>query len=172
MQAQEKLATGCGVASASELASHHASSLIAGMLERSEQWTSIHPDIPSFLSVLRISPGDSLSAMGKPLCVALNCIVRDHERDPALRMTLLRSIDGLLQSDEQGCAFCLHHGQPLLVTVLLPPLVWRAGVQPSQDAVKCVHIRFQVQYTSVRLQASPLLLCVTVHCMLCTPSSP
>lgn len=111
------------------------------MLQHSEQWTSIHPDIPSFLSFLRMSPGETLSAVGKPLCMALSCIVRDHERDPALRMSMLRGIDGLLQSDDRSCAFCRHHGQPLLETVLLPPLIWRAGAQPSQNAVRRVNIQ-------------------------------
>lgn len=133
MQSQQKLAEACGVDSASELAGLHACSIVAGMLQHSQQWTATHPDMPSFLSILRTSPGHTLVAMGRPLCAALSSVTGDHERDPELRMAFLRGLDAVLEDDDQGCAFCKEYGNLLVETVILPPLTWRAGMELSPD---------------------------------------
>lgn len=121
--------------------------------------------------MLRISPGETLSAVGHPLCEALNCIIRDHERDPALRMSLLRGIDSLLQNEKQGHEFCGQHGLLLLETVIIPPLIWRAGVHiPLHPLTHCLNMCMLI-FTDMGLQASPPLLYGTAHCMLCIPCS-
>jgi hypothetical protein len=115
------------VASPKQLAAAHAAHLVMAMLQRSEHWHSSHPDLPSFTALLRACPGVTLTALGEPLCLAVGAITKDHDRDGRLRVTLLRAVDALLEDDEQGASLCREHGTPLLVMVLLPPLVWRAG---------------------------------------------
>lgn len=105
----------------------HAASLLAGLLRRCSAWTATHADIPSFCSLLRTCPGVTLAALGEPLCLAMASITADHDRDSALRVTILRLVDSLLESDEQGAGLCGTWGMHVLSGVLLPALVWRAG---------------------------------------------
>lgn len=128
VQAQQKLASACGAASAVELAASHACSLMLCMLQRSSQWTVSHPDITSFIAILDTCPGETLAVTGEPLCLALSQITRDPDRDPALRMTVLRSMRGILEDDARAPVFCAKFGMQLTVLVLLPPLIWRAGM--------------------------------------------
>lgn len=143
------------------------------MLHQSPEWEPDHPDIPSFLTILRISPGDVLTAMGGPLCQSVSLIVGDHEKDPALRMTLLRGIDGLLQNDEQATTFCAQHGQTVLKDVILPPLIWRAGESCNQNPYTILLGPRLLGFLLDRhlVQVSQLLLFDTVHFMLCTAFS-
>ena len=127
MQAQQKLAAACGVAGPKQLAAQHAAHLMMAMLQRSNDWDARHADLPSFTSLLKVCPGMTLAALGQPLCLAVGTITKDHDRDSRLRVTLLRAVDALLEDDEQGAALCGEHGQAVMVMVLLPPLVWRAG---------------------------------------------
>lgn len=99
------------------------------MLSNSKDWTSDHADLPSFFAILSTIPGETLSAMGHTICTAFSSITSDHERDPELRMALLRSVDAILEDSGQSCAFCNEHGHLLVQTVILPPLVWRAGMR-------------------------------------------
>jgi hypothetical protein len=126
-QALGKLAAACGVAGPKQLAAAHAAQLMVSMLQRSDQWHSSHPDLPSFTALLHTCPGITLAALGQPLCLALGAITKDHDRDSRLRSALLRAVDSLLEDGEQGSCLCREHGLLLLTMVLLPPLVWRAG---------------------------------------------
>lgn len=131
VQAQQKLATACGAASAVELAANHACGLMLYMLQRSSQWTATHADISSFVAILETCPGETLAAIGEPLCLSLSQITRDSDRDPALRMEILRAMHKVFEDDARAPAFCAKFGMQLTVLVLLPPLIWRAGVLSS-----------------------------------------
>jgi hypothetical protein len=127
MQAQQQLASACGMASAVELAALHACDLIMGMLPHSTGWTADHPDVRGFLTILRNCPGETLAAVGEQLCKALGAITRDHDRDADLRISLLNTLDHVIEDDARGPAICRRFGVALCMFVLLPPLVWRAG---------------------------------------------
>lgn len=128
LQAQAKLAKACGMANASELAAAHAAALLAAMLQRSTDWHHGHPDLPAFMSLLRVCPATTLAALGSPLLRSVGAITSSHERDAQLRISLLRAMDALLEAEEQGSCIGQEHGLLLLSDVLLPPLVWRAGM--------------------------------------------
>jgi hypothetical protein len=151
VQAQHKLAAACGLAGPKDLAAAHAAHLMMAMLQRSEQWTWSHPDLPSFLSLFKTCPGVTLAALGKPMCLALGSITKDHDRDDRLRIALLRAVDACLEDDDQGSCLCREHGVPLLVMVLLPPLVWRAGAVTLSD--------------TSRFMSSVVKLCSDIECV-------
>eukprot|EP00892_Ulva_mutabilis_P000660 jgi/Ulvmu1/10595/UM065_0049.1 len=155
-QSQQKLALFCGLASVSELAGLHAYSLVSSMLQHSQQWTSDHPDMSSLASILHACPGEILAAMGKPLCDGFSRVTRDHERDPALRMELLRSIDGVLENDAQGYVFCQGHGYLVIETVILPPLIWRAGKSAAAVRYSALHALYTL-LSKRRMEASALV---------------
>lgn len=58
----------------------------------------------------------------------LSQITRDVDRDPGLRITILRALHNMLEDDTRAPAFCSRFGVQLTILVLLPPLIWRAGV--------------------------------------------
>jgi hypothetical protein len=127
VQAQQKLAAACGLSSLGELASLYAAPLLKEMLQRSEEWTHSHPDVPAFLSLVQVVPGAVWEQLGELLCLAVGSITKDHDRDAPLRVALLRAVDDLLENNDQGPCLCAHHGLSVFTMVLLPSLVWRAG---------------------------------------------
>jgi hypothetical protein len=158
VQAQQKLATACGAVSAEQLAANHACALLLCMLQRSPSWTASHADISSFIAILGMCPGETLVAVGEPLCTCLSQITRDPDRDPALRMTILRSMHNLLEDDKRAPPLCAKFGIQVIVLVLIPPLIWRAGVRChlshcSFDA-ELINAQMQFVHGSLRVQLS------------------
>lgn len=62
-------------------------------------------------------------------------ILADADRDPALRLGLLKLLDDLLEDQQTAGAFGGSHAALTLQALLLPPLVWRAGKVNCRAAV-------------------------------------
>jgi hypothetical protein len=57
----------------------------------------------------------------------LQPILADADRDASLRLGLLRLLDALMEQPSTAAAFGGHNAALVLRTLLMPPLVWRAG---------------------------------------------
>lgn len=57
----------------------------------------------------------------------LQPILSDHDRDAALRLALLKLLDDLMEDPSTAAAVGGVHAQPVLQSLLMPPLIWRAG---------------------------------------------
>jgi hypothetical protein len=63
-----------------------------------------------------------------PVCLqVMQPILADADRDPALRLGLLKLLDDLLEDQQTAEAFGGGNAAATLHALLLPPLVWRAG---------------------------------------------
>lgn len=57
----------------------------------------------------------------------LQPLLGDADRDAGLRLALLKLLDELMESQRTAAAFADSNAQLVLQSLLLPPLVWRAG---------------------------------------------
>mmetsp|Transcript_29245 Transcript_29245/g.93541 ORF Transcript_29245/g.93541 Transcript_29245/m.93541 type:complete len:731 (-) Transcript_29245:21-2213(-) len=123
------LAAGAGYSSLDALAEHHADSLL-NRLESSPgggpaEWAAGTPDRFVFGALLAAMPPRALAAhMPRILDVLGGCM--DIERDPRLRIDLLKVLDGLFEDSHRAGALAAV-AEEVLGRVLLPALVWRAG---------------------------------------------
>lgn len=74
----------------------------------------------------------------------LQPVLSDPDKEPALRLSLLQLLDGLLEGPSTAGVFVgssSSNADLTLNALLLPPLVWRAGkvcVYPDAAAVACL----------------------------------
>eukprot|EP00775_Hariotina_reticulata_P004966 gene4966-5207_t len=83
-------------------------------------------------------------------------ILADADRDPALRLGLLKLLDDLLEDQQTAGAFGGSHAALTLQALLLPPLVWRAG--KSAAAVRFAAITALATFMAAKLAAPEVLL--------------
>lgn len=90
------------------------------------KWTVAHPDLSAFQSLLRACPAPTLSSL-LPRLSDLGSRLLAPERDPQMRLSVLRLLDELMEDPVRGPAFRGPLSGLFLMAVLLPPCVWRAG---------------------------------------------
>jgi len=71
----------------------------------------------------------SLWCLLRPVLQVLQPILADADREPALRLTLLQLLDSLLEGPSTAPVFVSSgsNAELTMQSLLLPPLVWRAG---------------------------------------------
>jgi hypothetical protein len=122
-----QLADACGVSCSGELAAKYAQPLLPVLTGDSSSWTASSPNFLAFQALLRTTGGPTLAQLLPEVLPVLSACCSSEEVDPALRLGLLRLVDDLLEQEGQGGALLGEGAGQLLVQVLMPALVWRAG---------------------------------------------
>jgi hypothetical protein len=102
--------------------------LLEALAATADTWSAGSPPLLAFSALLRTAPPAHLAALLPRAVEVVSPIVSDHESDPALRLALLRLVDGLLESESSGEAFWVPGATAAVLTrLVMPPLTWRAG---------------------------------------------
>ncbi|KAF8068179.1 Dnaaf5 [Scenedesmus sp. PABB004] len=126
--ALQRLADACGLADAGALAAAHGRALLRALAADADGWTAGSPNLQAVMSLLRTAGPDALAELLPAVAEVLAPLLADADRDPGLRLALLRLLDGLLEGKATGAAFARGGNAALALRALLvPPLVWRAG---------------------------------------------
>ena len=119
----------CGWDSPTELAAQFAPRMLDHVTEGHGTWTHTHPDLLAFLSLLTSCSGATLGLL-LPRIISTCASLLEHEREAKMRLSVLRTMDVLLEDPDQSQAFRGPLGGLTLMAVLLPPCVWK----PSKAA--------------------------------------
>ena len=122
-----QLAGACGVSSSGELAAEYAEPLLPLLTADNSSWTASSPNFLAFQALLRTTGGPTLAQLLQQVLPVLSACCSSEEVDPALRLGLLQLVDDLLEQEGQGETLVGEGAGQLLVQVLTPALVWRAG---------------------------------------------
>lgn len=118
----------CDASGAARLAAVHGAEVLPALTADAQQWTAGSPNLLALAALLRTSGASGLSLLLPAVSDVLAPLLADAERDATLRLALLRLLDELMEAPSCRDAFTATGNAELtLRTLLLPPLVWRAG---------------------------------------------
>lgn len=122
----EHLAVACGSPSAEALVGSHSRALVERVCIDHESWASGSGNLAVLGSLMHGADAASLAALLPGLMPVLaGCL--DPERDPAMRLSLLRLLDTLLEDPGRRPAFLGEMGALVLVRLLVPCCIWKVG---------------------------------------------
>ncbi|WIA31178.1 hypothetical protein OEZ86_001183 [Tetradesmus obliquus] len=100
--------------------------------------------------------GPCLAALLPQIAQVLQPILADADRDASLRLSLLRLLDSLMEQPGTAAAFGGSNAALVLVALLMPPLVWRAG--KAAAAVRFSAITALATFLTAQLAPPEVLL--------------
>jgi dynein assembly factor 5 len=129
LDATGKLARLCGYETTAAFASDHSRDLLHLLCASHVEWTKDSPDQYVFSALLFGCTAEVLTSLADEIMsVFAGCLQED--RDPHLRLEMLKLMDRLLEDSEGGRNAFLGlggHSRKFLEQVLLPPAVWQVG---------------------------------------------
>lgn len=106
----------------------HSSSTLEALAATAGVWAPGSPALLAFGALLHTAPPECLVGLLPRAIDVMAPTVGDADADPALRLALLRLLDGLLESDDLRDAFRAPGAAAAVLTrLIMPPLVWRVG---------------------------------------------
>mmetsp|Transcript_16394 Transcript_16394/g.41667 ORF Transcript_16394/g.41667 Transcript_16394/m.41667 type:complete len:935 (-) Transcript_16394:275-3079(-) len=121
------LAAVCGFQDGAALVGNFAEPLLIEIGKGHATWSSSSADRDVMGALMWSVEPSTLESMVPLVLPMLKECVGGAEKDPAMRIDLLRLLDGLLEDAERGRAFQGMPGIHLVLTVIFPACVWVAG---------------------------------------------
>ena len=121
----DDLARACGFSSAGELYSRHAESILGQLAVEQDGWQGDGPGQRTLGAFVLGAPPEVLRREMRGLGLILKCAMH-RDREPALRLSLLRVLDAAFESRERGAAFegCANE---VVERMISESLIWKAG---------------------------------------------
>ncbi|KAK9789028.1 hypothetical protein WJX73_005760 [Symbiochloris irregularis] len=140
-RAMTALAHACGLPDAAELAARHAPELMSSLMQGHTTWdeSSVAPAL--FVQLLHSCNVTTLRALSPSILDILETSIVPHHRPAGLRLLLLKGLESVATAPAQPPALAtLSTGlaEPLTGRVLVPCLVWRAGLAAATIRVSCI----------------------------------
>mmetsp|Transcript_16748 Transcript_16748/g.46804 ORF Transcript_16748/g.46804 Transcript_16748/m.46804 type:complete len:975 (+) Transcript_16748:187-3111(+) len=157
----QDLAVTCGATHGETLVGKHAASLLASIAQTHPTWTVGSADRLTMASLLWTADASALRGVVPMTLNVLQDCIPNTDRDPAMRIEMLRMVDALLESEERGAAFGGEAGVPMLTGVLLPTCVWVAG--KTAAAIRFHAITATATFFRRKLVSQPELLSLIQH---------
>ena len=121
----DDLARACGFSSAGELYSRHAESILGQLAVEQDGWQGDGPGQRTLGAFVLGAPPEVLRREMRSLCLILKCAMH-RDREPALRLSLLRVLDAAFESRERGAAF-EGVANEVVERMISESLIWKAG---------------------------------------------
>eukprot|EP00884_Botryococcus_braunii_P011389 jgi/Botrbrau1/20250/Bobra.31_1s0039.3 len=121
------LANLCSFQSPEEMASEYSHDVVAALAKGYPVWTSASHDVLVLTAILETCHGQSLAKLLPTLLPIFCGILSDMQRDAALHLILLQTLDKVIQLPANADVLRSLHSSSLLRGCLLPQLVWRPG---------------------------------------------
>ena len=120
-----RLAAACGMSDVGELFGRHAGELLAALAAEQDAWEGECPGQKVLGALILGSPPEVLAGNMQGLVLLLACVMH-RDREPTLRLALLRVLDAVLEDAERGAAFSPVAGV-VVEKLVQESLVWKAG---------------------------------------------
>ena len=121
----DDLARACGFSSAGELYSRHAESILGQLAVEQDGWQGDGPGQRTLGAFVLGAPPEVLRREMRSLGLILKCAMH-RDREPALRLSLLRVLDAAFESRERGAAF-EGVANEVVERMISESLIWKAG---------------------------------------------
>mmetsp|Transcript_5713 Transcript_5713/g.23486 ORF Transcript_5713/g.23486 Transcript_5713/m.23486 type:complete len:938 (-) Transcript_5713:210-3023(-) len=122
----DDLARACGFSSAGELYSRHAEAILGQLAVEQDGWQGDGQGGQRTLGAFVLgAPPEVLRREMRSLCLILKCAMH-RDREPALRLSLLRVLDAAFESRERGAAF-EGVANEVVERMISESLIWKAG---------------------------------------------
>ena len=119
------MARACGFSSAGVLYSRHAESILGQLAVEQDGWQGDGPGQRTLGAFVLGAPPEVLRREMRSLGLILKCAMH-RDREPALRLSLLRVLDAAFESRERGAAF-EGVANEVVERMISESLIWKAG---------------------------------------------